>query len=93
MSILIRQAFDRWREVRAEYEDLKLSAYLAADEATRGRMLNKRGERAGIDSYSLFSGPEVRAHAYASPELIEWWQAHPRVTFAEFERQMSELAA
>ena len=34
----------------------------------------------GIDERSLFVGAESRVRKYASPELIEWFQAHPRPT-------------
>jgi hypothetical protein len=74
--------------LRADFEQVRGSAYLAAEEATRGALLNARGKRAGIDAYSLFIGSGVRANAYASEELREWWAAHPRLTFTEYERQM-----
>lgn len=86
-SPLFAQAIEQWRELRAEYEDHRVAAYLVAEEACRGAMLNARGRRAQIDALSLFMGTEARAHAYASPELIEHWATHPRVTFAQFERQ------
>jgi hypothetical protein len=90
MSLAFRHAAHLWASLRADYEDLRNAAYLQAEEATRGALLNARGRRAGIDPYSLFMGNEARAHAYASPELIEWWRDHPRVTFAAYERQMIE---
>ncbi len=71
-------------EARARYRELIAAAYLEAEEETRGAMLNARGVRGGIDTVSLFSGPEARAYAYASPELIEHWARRPRVTFAEY---------
>lgn len=74
--------------MREQYENHVHAQYLAAETACRTRLLNDRGERAGIDAMSLFSGPASRAKAYASPELIEWWQHHPRLTFEDFERQM-----
>jgi hypothetical protein len=74
--------------LRADYEQVRGSAYLAAEEATRGALLNARGKRQGIDAYSLFIGSDVRARAYASDELLEWWASHPRLTFTAYERQM-----
>jgi hypothetical protein len=74
--------------LRADYEQVRGSAYLAAEEATRGALVNARGKRAGIDAYSLFMGSGVRARAYASEELLEHWESHPRLTFTEYERQM-----
>lgn len=86
MSI-IGSAFMDWREVRADYEDVREAAYMRAEEATNGALLNARGRAAGIDPASLFMGPARRAYAYASPELVEHWEQHPRVTYAEFERR------
>lgn len=84
---LISDAFAEWRECRAEYDETLYTRYAAAEEATRGAMLNARGRAKGIDPFSLFMGPEVRALAYASEELVEHWAQHPRVTFAKFEKQ------
>ena len=87
MSALIRQAFADWRECRAEYDHVLYSQYETAAEACREALLNRAGRRARIDPLSLFMGPRARAFKYASDELLEHWAAHPRVTFAEFERQ------
>lgn len=84
---LISDGFAAWRECRADYDDTLYAQYEAAEEATRGAMLNARGRARGIDAFSLFMGPEVRALAYASEELVEHWATHPRVTFAAFEKQ------
>jgi len=88
VSLVFRHAAAAYAALRAEYEDLRMSAYLAAEEATRGALMNRLGHRRGIDPYSLFMGTEARAMCYASDELVEWWRDHPRVTFAAFERQM-----
>lgn len=85
MSI-ISEAFDAWRECRAEYDDTLYAQYMAAEESTNGAMLNARGREKGIDPFTLFMGNETRARAYASEELIEHWETHPRITFARFER-------
>ncbi|WP_136057277.1 hypothetical protein [Microbacterium sp. K24] len=86
MSI-ISDAFMAWRECRAEYDDTLYAQYEAAEEATRGAMLNARGRAKGIDPFTLFMGNEVRARAYASEELIEHWASHPRINYARFERK------
>ncbi|TDL43859.1 hypothetical protein [Microbacterium oleivorans] len=86
MSI-IGSAFADWREVREEYEEVRIAAYMRAEEATNGKLLNSRGRAAGIDPGSLFMGNDTRARAYASPELLEHWETHPRVTYADYERQ------
>lgn len=89
MSI-ISEAFSAWRECRAEYDDTLYAQYMAAEEATNGAMLNARGREKGIDPFTLFMGNETRARAYASEELIEHWETHPRITFAKFERKWQQ---
>lgn len=63
-----------------EYRDEVYRQWRAAEAATNGYMLNRAGQRDGIDERSLFAGPESRVRKYASPELIEWFQSHPRPT-------------
>jgi hypothetical protein len=55
-----------------------------AEDATRGNMLNRAGKANDIDEKSLFTGPESRARRYASEELLNHWQSHPRPTGAHF---------
>jgi hypothetical protein len=43
-------------------------------------MLNRVGRYRGVDERSLFIGPESRVRKYASAELIEWFESHPRPT-------------
>jgi hypothetical protein len=54
----------------------------AAEAATRGSLVNARGRALGISERSLFTGSEDRAMRYASRELINYWQEHPRPTAA-----------
>lgn len=84
---MFRDAIDRWRVIRAEFEDYREAAYAVAADATNGKLLNARGIAAGVDTWSLFIGPEQRALAYASEELVDHWRVHPRLTYAAFERQ------
>lgn len=90
MSRIFALAASHWRSLQAEYETYREGAYERAETECNGVLLNQRGKKAGIDPYSLFMGNEARAHAYASEELIEHWSRHPRLTFAEFERQHLE---
>jgi hypothetical protein len=84
---IVADAIQTWRECRAEFEDYRLAEYERASEATRGRMLNRRGIQAGIDSYDLFIGNRATAYAYASEELQRYWSERPRMTYAAFEAQ------
>ncbi|HEY9472831.1 MAG TPA: phage minor capsid protein, partial [Mycobacteriales bacterium] len=69
---------------RQSYRDHIAKAVVEAEGATRGNMLTREGELAGIDPISLFSGTEARARRYASPELREWWDDNGRPTFEEW---------
>lgn len=89
-SAAVQFGIDIHKQIRAEFEDYRLSAYEAASEACRGRLINARGEKAGIDAWDLFIGNEARARAYASPELLEFWATTPRINVAAYERQALE---
>lgn len=89
MSI-VSEAFNAWRECRAEYDETLYAQFNAAEEATNGAMLNARGREKKIDPFTLFMGNETRARAYASEELIEHWEKHPRITFAKFEQKWQQ---
>lgn len=89
-----RDRADRARRARradpvtAEWRDAAHAQMLAAESACNGVLLNRRGQVAGIDPWSLWSGPEVRATAYASRELAEFWQSSPRLTVSDYRRQV-----
>ncbi|MEV7798607.1 hypothetical protein AB0O14_05925 [Microbacterium foliorum] len=86
MSI-IGEAFNAWRACHAEYDGTLYAQYEAAEEETRGAILNARDREKGIDPFSLFMGNETRALADASEELVEHLASHPRITFEKFEKQ------
>jgi hypothetical protein len=88
VSVIFDQAVDLYRVVRSDFELYRTAQYEAAEQATRGNLLNREAKAAGVDSWSLFIGPNVRAYRWASEELVEWWRTHPRTTFAEFEAQV-----
>lgn len=67
-----------------EYRDEVYRQWLTAEAETKGVMLNKAGQKAGINERSLFTGPESRVRKYASPELIEFFESHPRPTRASW---------
>jgi hypothetical protein len=78
------RARDRRQARDQEWRDEVYRQWLHAESATRGVMLNREGQRKGIDERTLFTGPEVRVRRYASPELTEWFESHPRPTRAAF---------
>lgn len=69
---------------QSEYEDEVYRQWLGAEAATNGYMLNKAGKAAGVDERTLFTGPESRVRKYASPELFEYFENHPRPTRASW---------
>lgn len=90
MSMIMRAAFERWQEMRDEFELFRHAQYERACAELRGELLNRRGQAEHIEAYSLFIGPYSRAVAYASEDLIRWWAEdgkNRRQTVAEFERQ------
>ncbi|HEV2252020.1 MAG TPA: hypothetical protein VGS06_02380 [Streptosporangiaceae bacterium] len=70
----------RRQAAEQEYQDEVYRQWRSAEAATNGYMLNRAGQLGGIDERSLFAGPESRVRKYASPELIEWFESHPRPT-------------
>ncbi|MBG0818972.1 helicase-related protein [Planomonospora sp. ID82291] len=75
---LARRHYDLWLHQQ----------YLQAELDTRGYMLSREGEAAGIDPKSLFSGRRDRARKYASEELRRWFDANGWMNFTEFKAQM-----
>lgn len=75
---------DRRRAAESEHKDEVYRQWLTAEAFTNGYMLNKAGKNQGIDERTLFTGPESRVKKYASPELIEYFESHPRPTRASW---------
>ena len=88
MSLLFAMALEQYRELHDEFDLIRYATYETAVEVTNGAMLNRRAATRGVSDWDLFTHNNVFAMAYASEELIEHWAAHPRPTFAAFERQM-----
>ena len=76
-----------WQRMRKDYQDALEAAYLEAEAATNGYMVNAAGRAKDLRGWDLLTGPESRAYRYASPELIEHWMARPRLTATAFEAQ------
>lgn len=90
MSAIMRAAFEQRQQMRDDFELTRNSQYERAMAELRGELLNRRGRENHIDPYSLFMGPVNRAMAYASEELLEWWQTgdnNRRWTVEQYERQ------
>ena len=81
------------RESGAAYGVYLEGVHAAALEATAGVLVNARGRAAGIDSWSLLAGPghHLRLRAYGSPELLEYLEARPAMTFQEWEVQHGQV--
>lgn len=90
-SPIIREALDRLAALRDEHREIRLNYYIRAEEATNGRLLNRRGLAARIDPQEMLQMNGTYIRAYASEELLEWIAANPRLTFAQFERQMHDM--
>lgn len=58
--------------------------YFAAEDATKGALLNNDGRARGVDPRQLFRGNEATARRYASEELKQWWDDHGRITLEDF---------
>lgn len=69
---------------REAFKDHAEQAFYDAEDVTRGHMLNKAGQAAGIDPRSLFTGAESRARKYASGDLLEYFERHGRLTLNDF---------
>ncbi|MFB7899974.1 phage minor capsid protein [Streptomyces xiamenensis] len=83
-----RRAYTR-EQIATMYREHVYAQYLAAEDALRGVLLNRRAAAEGIDPITLFSGPAHVAYARASEELRRWWQDHPRTTLAEYTEQVT----
>jgi hypothetical protein len=59
--------------------------YDKALEACAGVLVNKAGRALCIDGYTLFTGTQRRADKYASEELKEYWETHPRLSLEDYE--------
>ncbi|WP_320069764.1 hypothetical protein [Micromonospora sp. RTGN7] len=80
-------------KLKAAYEEHTYLQFLDAERATRGNLLSRAGKAKKIeDPIVLFSGPMSVARPYASEELLRYWARHPRMTFAEFQQNVSGRA-
>lgn len=87
MSVIIEDAMRTYQAMRDEFEVYRHALYERACAELKGELVNRRGQSLGIDPYSLFVGTSLRAHAYATDQLVEWWQANGRPTVETYEAQ------
>lgn len=75
---------------RASFRDHVYAEILRAEDSDEvgGYMVSREGMNAGIDGRSLFTGSEARAYRWASDELKEWWETHPRPNFADYRESL-----
>jgi hypothetical protein len=92
---LRRRAADRARQRRRqdpatrEWHDAAYAQYLAAERECNGYLLSRAGLAKCVDPWpALWTGPAAVAEHYASEELREFWQSHPRTTVSEFRARM-----
>lgn len=78
------------RELQDEWYLIVEQRKLDAEEATRGNLFrrDREHELAGLmtdpmDGMFLWWNSNV-AYYFASTELVDWWEQHPRTTFAEY---------
>jgi hypothetical protein len=76
---------------RTERAEAVEREWRAAERETKGNMLNRRGREAGINERTLFTGPESRVRKYASEELLNYFEDHPRPTEAHFRGQDTRI--
>ena len=81
----------RWTARRMDRAEAVEREWRQAEAATKGVMLNRRGKEAGVNERSLFTGLEARARAYASEELLTYWETNPRPTAAYFQGQDTRM--
>jgi hypothetical protein len=79
---------ERWAAVQAQWMEWAQAQFVAAETACRGYLLNKAGRSAGVDPWSLWSGPVSHARRYASEELMEFWATNPRLTVSQFREEL-----
>jgi hypothetical protein len=93
VSAIFEAALEQYRECKAAFEDYRENQYRRALNDLGGHLLNRDGQREGIDTWSLFIGSHQRADKWASEELRAWFAENGRMTYTEFEAQYVEIGA
>jgi hypothetical protein len=74
--------------LRRGYDQLVHEQWLRAETDTRGHLLTKQAQTAGVQAVDLFSGPTARARKWASEDLQRWWADNGRLTFTQYRAQV-----
>jgi hypothetical protein len=90
VSAIFERASQQWRDMRSDFERHTDAAYDKALDACGGVLVNAAGRRQHVDGYDLFTGPAVKAYRFASEELVDFWEANPRLSMNDFEAQWVE---
>jgi predicted GH43/DUF377 family glycosyl hydrolase len=90
LSPIFAEAARKWQEMSLEFMAYVDDAYNKALEATAGVLVNAEGRAKHIDGYILFRSNRAFSQKYASEELKEHWENHPRLTMIEYEKQWME---
>lgn len=86
-SAIFEQAAQQWHTMRSDFLGHVDAEYDKALEACSGVLVNKAGRAEHVDGYSLFTGSERKAKRFASEELLEYWETHPRLSLEDYELQ------
>jgi hypothetical protein len=87
-----RQGETRAQTVRRLYDAATAERHDRAETDCCGHMLSAAGRAARVSPRSLFYGPEWRVAKYGSPELIDWFTAHGRLTVGQWREQCGTVA-
>lgn len=91
----LRSPTEQRRDARAqradEYRAHLENEWTAAESATRGNMVNKRGQARGVDPRAFWTDKSLRDR-YASDELRAYLDRHPVVSAREFGSDRAQAA-
>lgn len=87
MSTIFAEAAYLWQLMNQEFEEHRNAAYWTAERETNGNLVNKAGKAKGVAAMALFTGRQDYAYRYASRELLDHWEKHPRPYRPRFEAQ------
>jgi len=82
-SPIFTYASELREKMMVEFRGLREQEYAAASEATNGVLLKDWSR----DSWDVYLGPQPTLQKYASEELLEYLQSHPRKSRQKFEKE------